>query len=118
MLDDLYDSKAILEGFIESCRIRTRCPNMDQFDHLYYWQLVFRRELKIAFVVRGHTHNSASAIVTEHIVSDPDRDLFSCCRIDGFHSLKLDTCLFPALLPLALCLFLGITYVLFYFVFV
>src|SRR3989344_8391262 len=54
--------------------------------------------------MRGHTHDSARAVVPEHVVCDPDRNFLARRGIDGFHTLELNSCLLSALLPLTLCL--------------
>src|SRR5262249_9259294 len=44
---------------------------------------VLMRKLVIAFIMRRHRHDGASAIVHQNVIRYPDRDFFLIERIDG-----------------------------------
>ncbi len=50
-------------------------------DHLFDRQPVLLGELEIAFVVRRHAHHRAVAVAHQHVVADPDLDLFAGQRM-------------------------------------
>ena len=50
--------------------------------HLDDGQAELRRELEVAVVVPRHGHDGAGAVLHQHVVGDPDRDLLARGRID------------------------------------
>ena len=53
------------------------------------------REFQVALVVSRHGHDGAGSVADQHIVGNPDRDLFSGYGIDGIPAGK-DAALFAA----------------------
>ena len=51
-------------------------------DHLADRQPFLSRELTVALVVRGHRHDRAGAVLEQHVVRDPDRDVLTVDRVD------------------------------------
>ncbi len=62
------------------CRDRIGCAV--GFDHLANSQFVAGCEGHVPLIVSGHAHDSAGAVVGQHVVSDPDRQLLSREWID------------------------------------
>ncbi len=52
-------------------------------DHRADGQVELQSEHEVAFVVSGHRHDGARPVTDEHIVGNPDRNLFAVDRIDG-----------------------------------
>ena len=52
-------------------------------DHGADEDAVLPAEFEIAFVVRGHGHDGASAVAHQHEIADPHRDLLAAVRVDG-----------------------------------
>jgi len=50
------------------------------------WQIKLPRKLQIAFVMRGHTTDRPCPVTGQHIISDPDWNLFIVCRINRVRS--------------------------------
>ncbi len=61
--------------------------------HFYDGKVEFRGKVPVPLVVGGHCHDGTGSVGHQHIIGDPDGNLFSVHRIGGGKPLNLHACL-------------------------
>ena len=70
-------------------RSRLRRVGVGRRHDLHDWEVEHLREVEVTLIMRGHGHDRARAVGSEHVVGDEDRQLLAVHGVDPEHALEL-----------------------------